>query len=106
MKRIYFMGIIVVDGCNPNGDPTCDNRPRIDYEGYGEISSVCLKRKIRNALCFAGYDIFVRDDLAADKFPNQKKRATQIKAETKELEWRNTDDGSRNLYTCRRGSKL
>lgn len=80
MNRYYFMGFIVVDGCNPNGDPTAENRPRIDYEGHGEISSVSIKRKIRDALCFEGEDIFVRDDITADGFESQRKRAGLISA--------------------------
>lgn len=35
---------------NPNGDPLNGNRPRTIYEGNGEVSDVCIKRKIRNRL--------------------------------------------------------
>lgn len=84
MNRYYFMGFIVVDGCNPNGDPTAENRPRIDYDGHGEISSVSIKRKIRDALCFDGEDISVRDDITADGFESQRKRAGLITAKTVE----------------------
>lgn len=82
MKRVFFMGFIVVDGCNPNGDPATGNRPRINYAGYGEISSVSIKRKIRDALYFAGKEIFVRDPITDDGFPSQRKRAGTIKAKT------------------------
>ena len=82
MNRYYFMGFIVVDGCNPNGDPSTGNRPRQTYDGYGEISSVSIKRKIRDALFFAGNDIFVRDEITGDEFLSQRQRAGLIKAKT------------------------
>ena len=43
-KKIDFAILISVENANPNGDPLCGNRPREDYDGYGEISDVCLKR--------------------------------------------------------------
>src|SRR5205085_1290486 len=33
-----------------------------DYKGYGEITDVCLKRKIRDRLMEAGQSIFVQSD--------------------------------------------
>ena len=45
---------------NPNGDPLAGNNPRIDSKGYGEISDVCIKRKIRNRMQDEGYEIFVK----------------------------------------------
>jgi len=49
-NKIDFAVIIRVKNANPNGDPLNGNRPRIDYEGRGEISDVCIKRKIRDRL--------------------------------------------------------
>ncbi len=49
-KKIDFALIVKVKGANPNGDPLNGNRPRTDYEGFGEITDVCLKRKIRDRL--------------------------------------------------------
>ena len=46
-NKIDFVAFASVSGANPNGDPLDGNRPRTDYNGYGEISDVCLKRKIR-----------------------------------------------------------
>lgn len=54
-----FMILIKVENCNPNGDPVYGNHPRIDDFGYGEISDVCLKRKIRNRLQDMGEEIFM-----------------------------------------------
>ena len=47
-NRIDFVGIVTVDGANPNGDPSGEGLPRQDTRGYGELSDVCLKHKIRN----------------------------------------------------------
>ena len=49
-KKIDFAIVMSVKNANPNGDPLNGNRPRTDYEGLGEISDVCLKRKIRDRL--------------------------------------------------------
>jgi len=49
-KKIDFAVIMRVKNANPNGDPVNGNRPRSDYEGFGEITDVCLKRKIRDRL--------------------------------------------------------
>lgn len=61
-NKIDFAAVLRVKHANPNGDPLNGNRPRVDYNGYGEISDVCLKRKIRDRLQDAGYDIFVQSD--------------------------------------------
>ena len=58
MNRISFLGIITVDGCNPNGDPVLDNMPRQDIEGHGIISADCLRRKLRDRLAEMGEPIF------------------------------------------------
>lgn len=60
--KIDFAVIIGVKNANPNGDPLNGNRPRTDYEGHGEITDVCLKRKIRDRLQEGGHSIFVQSD--------------------------------------------
>lgn len=62
MNKIDFAIVITAEKCNPNGDPATLNRPRTDFEGYGEITDVCLKRKIRNQLQDRGERIFVQAD--------------------------------------------
>jgi CRISPR-associated protein Csd2 len=75
-KKIDFAIIISVKNANPNGDPLDGNRPRTDYDGLGEITDVCLKRKIRDRLLENGESIFVQsDDNKTDEFPNLRKRA-------------------------------
>ncbi len=48
-KRVEFVFLFDVKDGNPNGDPDAGNAPRVDPEnGYGFVTDVCLKRKIRN----------------------------------------------------------
>jgi len=61
-NKIDFALVFTVKKANPNGDPLNGNRPRVDYEGLGEVSDVCLKRKLRNRLQDMGEDIFVQSD--------------------------------------------
>lgn len=61
-NKIDFAMIISVVNANPNGDPLNGNRPRNTYANYGEISDVCIKRKIRNRLMQEGHKIFVQSD--------------------------------------------
>jgi len=74
--KIDFAVIFSVKNANPNGDPLNGNRPRTDYEGFGEVSDVCLKRKIRDRMQDAGHAIFVQsDEKKIDGMPNLKARA-------------------------------
>lgn len=74
--KIDFAVILTVDHANPNGDPLNGNRPRTDYDGYGEISDVCLKRKIRDRLMEVGQAVFVQsDDRKLDSMNSLKERA-------------------------------
>lgn len=61
-NKIDFAVLVTVNHANPNGDPLNGNRPREDYSGFGEISDVCIKRKIRNRLQDMGEEIFVQSD--------------------------------------------
>jgi CRISPR-associated protein Csd2 len=75
-NKIDFAIILSVKRANPNGDPLNGNRPRVDYEGFGEISDVCLKRKIRNRLLAEKKPIFVQsDDNKVDGMVSLKARA-------------------------------
>lgn len=65
-NKIDFEALIMVHNANPNGDPLNGNRPRETYDGYGEISDVCIKRKIRNRLQDMGEKIFVQSDDRCD----------------------------------------
>lgn len=61
-NKIDFSVVLRVRNANPNGDPLNGNRPRTDYANVGEISDVCLKRKLRNRLLDEGHAIFVQSD--------------------------------------------
>ena len=61
-KKIDFAVIFTVQNANPNGDPLNSNRPRVTYEGIGEVSDVCIKRKLRDRLQETGHAIFVQSD--------------------------------------------
>lgn len=89
-NKIDFAVILSVKNANPNGDPLNGNRPRANYDGYGEISDVCLKRKIRNRLMEMKnengefkYQIFVQsDDNRLDDYRSLKSRVEgEIKKE-------------------------
>ncbi len=80
--KVDFMGLISVTHANPNGDPLCGGRPRTDSDGFGIITDVCLKRKLRNRLAEMGEPIFVSP-------PEQSKdslehRASAIRTASKE----------------------
>ncbi len=65
-NKIDFEVLVMVKNANPNGDPLNGNRPRETYDGFGEISDVCIKRKIRNRLQDMGEKIFVQSDERSD----------------------------------------
>lgn len=65
-NKIDFALIITATNANPNGDPLNGNRPRQDIDGRGEISDVCIKRKLRNRLQDMGEKVFVQSDDRCD----------------------------------------
>ena len=78
-NKIDFILTIEVQNANPNGDPLAGNMPRTDSKGFGEISDVAIKRKIRNRMQDLGNDIFViAKDRATDGFNSLQKRFEDI----------------------------
>jgi CRISPR-associated protein Csd2 len=94
-NRYEFVLFYDVENGNPNGDPDAGNMPRIDPEtGYGIVTDVCLKRKIRNYVELVkgdapGYRIYVKEGiplnqnhaeayLAIGAEPGKKSGAVQI----------------------------
>ncbi len=74
-NKVDFAVVLNVKNANPNGDPLNGNRPRMNFEGYGELSDVCIKRKIRNRLLENGYGIFVQsDDNRIDEYRSLRSR--------------------------------
>jgi len=75
-NKIDFAVVIAANKANPNGDPLNGNRPRENFDGYGEISDVCIKRKIRNRMIDLGYPVFVQsDDKNVDGYKSLSERA-------------------------------
>ena len=66
MNKFDFIMTFTVSNANPNGDPLAGNMPRTNASGYGEVSDVCIKRKIRNRLQDNGFDIFVKSKERSD----------------------------------------
>lgn len=72
-NRYEFVILFDVENGNPNGDPDAGNMPRVDPEsGYGLVTDVCLKRKIRNYVetvkeDAAGYRIYVKDGVPLNR---------------------------------------
>lgn len=72
-NRYEFMILFDVENGNPNGDPDAGNLPRIDPEsGYGIVTDVCLKRKIRNYVETlkedeAGYRIYIKEGIPLNR---------------------------------------
>lgn len=73
--KIDFMVTVEVREANANGDPLSGNMPRTDAKGYGLMSDVSIKRKIRNRMQDMGYPIFVQaGDRIEDEFRSLEKR--------------------------------
>lgn len=72
-NRYEFTILFEVENGNPNGDPDAGNMPRVDAEtGYGLVTDVCIKRKIRNYVDIAKkdaphYKIYVRNNEPLDQ---------------------------------------
>ena len=72
-NRYDFVVLFDVENGNPNGDPDAGNMPRIDPEtGYGIVTDVCLKRKIRNYVETVkegekGYRIYIKESVPLNK---------------------------------------
>ena len=100
-KKIDFAILISVENANPNGDPLCGNRPREDYDGYGEISDVCLKRKIRNRLIDMHESVFVQsNDHRVDSYKSLKTRAEGCEELKKASNGKDTDQDKFAKIAC------
>lgn len=98
-NRYEFVVLFDVENGNPNGDPDAGNMPRIDAEtGYGLVTDVCLKRKIRNYIEIVkegqkGFEIYIKDGVplntsdrrAYKELDIDEKKASESKGEKDEL---------------------
>ncbi len=95
-KKIDFVALASVYNANPNGDPLNGNRPRTDYDEIGEISDVCIKRKIRNRMMQIGKAVFVQ---SADNV-NDGCQTLKARAEAKGIGKKADSDKSDNETAC------
>lgn len=104
-NRYDFVILFDVENGNPNGDPDAGNAPRVDAEsGYGYITDVCLKRKIRNYVELAkegvpGYNILIKPDRSLNAKFTEAYEAEGLKTKNK---GKNPDDVKKAKdYMCR-----
>ena len=114
-NRYEFVILFDVENGNPNGDPDAGNMPRIDPEtGYGLVTDVCLKRKIRNYVETVkeeeeGYGIYIREDVPLNRSDNRAfeyigmdgKNAKELKKKDPEADIKIRDFMCRNFYDIR-----
>lgn len=88
-NRYEFVILFDVENGNPNGDPDAGNMPRLDPEtGYGLVTDVCLKRKIRNYVETVkedaeGYRIYIKDGVPLNR--SDAEALTHFKVDEKTL---------------------
>lgn len=95
-NRYDFVVYFDVENGNPNGDPDAGNMPRIDpEEGYGLVTDVCLKRKIRNYVEAVkegepGFDIYIKDSIPLNA--SDRKAYEHLGIDSKEIKKLRKDD--------------
>jgi len=114
-NRYDFIVFFDVENGNPNGDPDAGNMPRIDAEtGYGIVTDVCLKRKIRNYVETvkedeAGYNIYIKDNVplntsdrkAFEYLGIDEKNVKEAKKKDAQLDLKIRDFMCKNFYDIR-----
>lgn len=85
-NKIDFVAFVTVTMANPNGDPLNGNSPRTDYSGLGEMSDVCIKRKLRNRMQDLGQAVFVQSaDRCDDGCGSLSERASAVLGKAKDF---------------------
>lgn len=114
-NRYEFVVLFDVENGNPNGDPDAGNLPRIDPEsGYGIVTDVCLKRKIRNYVETLkedepGYKIYIREDVPLNRSDNtayielktDEKGIKELKKKDPQVDQKIRDFMCRNFFDIR-----
>lgn len=114
-NRYEFVVLFDVENGNPNGDPDAGNMPRIDPEsGYGLVTDVCLKRKIRNYVEVVkedeeGYQIYIKENVPLNRSDNQafeylgidEKKAKDLKKNDPEADRKIRDFMCKNFFDIR-----
>lgn len=84
-NRYEFVLLYDVENGNPNGDPDAGNMPRIDPEtGYGIVTDVAIKRKIRNYVELVqddtvGYRIYIKEGTPLNANHEEAYKAVDLK---------------------------
>ena len=114
-NRYEFVVLFDVENGNPNGDPDAGNLPRIDPEsGYGIVTDVCLKRKIRNYVETVkedepGYRIYIKENVPLNRSDNEayqalgtdEKKIKELKKSTPDIDRKIRDFMCGNFYDIR-----
>ena len=114
-NRYEFVILFDVENGNPNGDPDAGNLPRIDPEsGYGIVTDVCIKRKIRNYVQAlkedeAGYNIYIKEDIPLNRSDTEalnylgtdENNVKNLKKNDPEVELKIKDFMCQNFYDIR-----
>lgn len=102
-NRYEFVLLFDVENGNPNGDPDSGNMPRMDPEtGYGIVTDVCLKRKIRNYVELVkenepGWRIYIKDGVPLNRSDNEACEYLGVKADKLKEEKKKDTDLDRKL---------
>lgn len=106
-NRYDFVILFDVENGNPNGDPDAGNMPRIDPEtGYGLVTDVCLKRKIRNYVETVkendeNYRIYIKDTVPLNRSDADAIKALGISEDLKAAKKSDSDiDRRLRNYMC------
>ena len=114
-NRYEFAIIFDVENGNPNGDPDAGNMPRVDPEtGYGIVTDVCLKRKIRNYVETvkeneSGYGIYIKsgvplqtsDKKAFEYLGIEESEVKKMKKDNPEIDAKIRDFMCKNFFDIR-----
>ena len=114
-NRYDFVVYFDVENGNPNGDPDAGNMPRVDPEsGYGLVTDVCLKRKIRNYIETvkegdSGFEIYIKegvplntsDKRAFDHFDIDPKEIKKMKKDDPDLDVKLRDFMCKTFFDVR-----
>ena len=103
-NRYEFVILFDVENGNPNGDPDAGNMPRIDPEtGYGLVTDVCLKRKIRNYVETVKEDVPLNrsDNKAFEYLGVNEKTVKELKKKDPDADMKIRDFMCRNFYDIR-----
>jgi len=105
-NRYEFVLLYDVENGNPNGDPDAGNMPRIDPEtGYGIVTDVCLKRKIRNYIEMkqgdkTGYRIYVKEGIPLNKNHVEAYKAVNLPTDDKNFKAKPDDVQRARAWMC------